>query len=936
MNDLLKSKIKNSFNNQALIWNALFNDDEFEEMLSYSRQAIKYSLNSYSQSFSGIEKRVIFITLVEIARRKNSSMVDESNDRGFWDYVFVHLEIKYANSIYIILTESINSLSIVKATNKKKYYGTVLMHALAPQKSLFSFFDLCYNIYKNDLDFNFTQEDKSFIEYCAIRFAEIIDQGRIGEGEDISIGSNAYSIKIGLRQMSINMKDQFTNIIEKTIYLINQLFHNILQHTEQSGYLDEKVKEWWQNKFNSVNIDQKSFKYISRAISQESISVSYILENNEVYIFIPSIRLKEDGEVLLIIRDSNEQKTIIPVRTRKNEFTTTTVQHKLKLNDLTKDCILININVRIEINRNTIYNSESKLNRHFILFDGESEISKSINTSNNYFLYTRDNDLLETVKKKNIVKAQMSTYLYNIYPQNGDTINGKFRNLVFIDYRKNKVSQNIELIGNITNTEWIINDRHFQIFNNSPKLLVNNLVALNGLELRIDSKKILLADIAEKTLDEESNYYIFDLKLYICNEQPCHLSVYSYVNEKDLLVLDLVQFKDLKVHFNEPMYFSEGKKFVECIYNGNVIRSDFGFDKEELIVDFNSVFFVISIPWLKWRIDNGKWSNHSGKKTMWYKNVLPTNGSILEFEIPSPYSINDLKLYYSRNDLKNAIGPCELEANNGKFNLGRLIYSIGEYENIELSVCFIDNSFYFINISTKEHFACLPVSYSTDYLHWCPQESYIGNKECKFSLELINDSTKHSLNNLTLTDEIVDIKNIKKDVYKLSIVLHNPSSLLEHGKEIYKCDFIVGIKEQLRFKGKEMIIQEVYCGYEKSESNMVFEQLKPEYFIDNLEYILIDGDDYYLGNLGVISKEGKRIYLNSMKNSDDVYEKINPVGVRIITNTIIEIIAGFDVNSPDDSLGYLFFDKSTKFINNVENKKSPNCINGCKFISRRK
>jgi len=669
---------------------------------------------------------------------------------------------------------------------------------------------------------------------------------------------------------------------------------------------------------------------------QESISVSYILENNEICILIPSIRLKEDGEVLLEIRNSIEQQMIIPIRTRKNEFTTTTVQHKLKLNDLIKDCILININVRISINQNTIYNSENKLNRQFMLFGSESEISKSINTPSNYFLYTRDIDLLEDIKQKNIVKSQMSAYLYNIYPQNGDTINGKFRNLIFADYGKNKISHNIELIGNITNAEWIINDKHFQIFNNIPKLLVNRLITLSGLELRVDSKRIVLADIAEKTFDDESNFYIFDLEKYIFNEQPCRLSVYSYVNEKDLLVIDLVQFKDLKVHFNELIFFSEGKKFVECLYNGNLIRSDFGLEKDELIVDFMGGYFVISIPWLKWRIDNGKWSNFSSKTSVWYKNVLPTNGSILEFEIPNPYSINDLKVFYLLSDYKNLNGPYELEVNNGKFDLGRLIYSIGEYGNIILSIRYIDNIFDFISISTKEHFASQPVIYSTDYLHWCPQRNYIGNEECKFSLELKNDNTKYSVDNLTITDEIVDIKHIKKDIYKLSVMLHNPNSLLNHGKVIYECDFIVGIKEQLRFKDKEIIIKEVYCGYETAENNMEFEQLKPSYFIDGLEYIVIDGCDYYLGNLGVFSKEGKRIYLNLMKNSDEVYEKINPVGVEIITNNIIEIIAGFDVNSPSDSLGFLFFDKATKFINNVQNKLNPNCINAYKFITRRK
>jgi hypothetical protein len=936
MNEILKSKINNAFDTSTIVGNTVFSADEFNEMLAITKQIIKIASYSVITLPTPIQKRILFATLVEIAKRRDSSFLEESNDEGFWEHVFFNLGVKYNKSDNLLITECIRSLSMIHATNKKKFYGTVLMHALAPEKSLFAFFDLCYNIYKFDLEFNYTHEDTSFIKYCAERFSEIIKYGKQGENEDISVGSYVYSIKIGLRQMSINMSDQFYYIIEKTIRTINHLFHNPRFRVDQIEYIDVKINEWWHSKDNLVSIDRKSSRNITRAVSKKNIEVVYMLENNEVFLLIPPIRLESDSKVVLEIYRNEKVIYNETLWTKRNAFITTTAQKKLRLQDIVDDNLSIKLNVVISADKDVIYKSGDKLNRQFILFGNELEISKTINTPNNYFLYSYDQALIDNINQKGIIKSQVADHLFNIYPQSGDSINGFKRTIIFIDSKKNRANQDVEVIGALAYVEWIYTDKYYQVFTSNVQLLINNETSLNGLVLHIDSQRIVISDLSDYHLDDDSKFRILDLSQYISKEKPVHLSIYSYLYKKEMLSIDFILFRNLKIQFGDPICYLGKKNFIEIDYDSAKIKTAFGIEKDELKVDFQNGILVISVPWMKWRIDYGDWNRSSINAVQWFKEALPSNGSILEIELPTPYLIDDYHLCYFFGSTKKLQGPIEISGKNGKYSLGALVYSISQYEAIFFMLYNKNAMFELLVLSTLEHFQSQPVIYSSNTLKWCPQRSFIGEKEHRFTLRLHNESSNFLIENLTMTNQTIDIVHIPKDLYQLSITMFSTNLFLSSKQEIYECEYRVGTKEELRLKGKEIIIQEVYCGNETPDKSIIFEQLIPTYFIDNLEYINVDGRDYYLGSFGVFTLEGKKRHLNRMENSRQVFEQINPVRIEFITNDIIYLLAGYNINDPDDYLGLLFYNRDKKYIDNQENKKKPNCVNAYKVTIRRK
>lgn len=173
----LTQKVENAILDNRLIGNVSFSDDEYEALLEYTRDlSLPYSrgIGSYLRG----DDKIIFVTLVEIAKRWKKIDDDENDESGFWEFVFKTVigTDGHDAKLYKAYTELIHSLGyhkkILIANTAKKYWATLMMHAFSPIKSIYAFFDLGYNIYKRDLDFNYTDSDKSVCNLATIRFCE--------------------------------------------------------------------------------------------------------------------------------------------------------------------------------------------------------------------------------------------------------------------------------------------------------------------------------------------------------------------------------------------------------------------------------------------------------------------------------------------------------------------------------------------------------------------------------------------------------------------------------------------------------------------------------------------------------------------------------------------------------------------------------------------
>jgi hypothetical protein len=854
---------------------------------------------------------IVFATIVEITKRWRETDTNEDKEENsrFWNFVFKTLmgEETFNTKLYNAFTnimsriDSHSEIPIVRTG--KKYYATLMMHAFAPRKSIYSFFDLCYNVFKKDLDFGFTSDDEWLCEIVTEQMKNVLGGG-YREDELVSIGSSAYSIKIGLRSFVLNenLSNEFDKFTKDTFYNINKLFNREI--FAEKTRLERYIVEWWKNKteFEKLSDETIRTKKVS-TVSKQDITAKYIKNNNEILLCIPSIRLDDSNNTMRLLIYVNEKQVYFEeMRTKRGELVVATKPIDFKLNDLLSSCNSINIKVIITENDTIIFDSEknktTSLNREFILFDGEKEIFSQINKPTNYFVYSKDIDALKSVPDE---LTTYGTNLYNIYPNAGESLIGESKQVFFVDKTKTaNLGTNACLIGSVTDVEWILDDISCVVYKNAVKLMIPENFNLKALELKIDNNRYKLDELNCERL--ELNCYQFGLKaLGIISEcYPTEISLYSYEKEKIILRENIIVLSNLDMQFSSPFYYENIERKI--IINGK--DETWNNQDNEVVFPYNDGVLVIKVPYLRWRINNDEWHNEPINKKVWYKDFLQ-NGDLLEIDNPKE---NETISILGKTDGKSF----EVAKNqSGKFEIGQAIYA--NENKIDIFVRFSDgkNKFDLFNIATKEHFVENPLIYRNGKVRWDVASTFVGDKENEFFL-IAKTRGKHERKKVGTTN--IDFENFDEDVYKVIVKIKDKNifSKEEYSPNpIFEGDLIVGDPEKFRFKNKNIILLSANCCKDKYS----WIPFIPKYFIDELQLVQEEENIYYSGRLCVIEQNGATRVLNTMENEKGNYDKTNPVRIELRDNSTFWLVAGYE--GENDFIGGLFFDKKRKGICNI-------------------
>ncbi len=693
------SSVEQVFNEKTLIGNHDFTEDEYSLMVdSVGKLYDNFDKNSY---------KLIFATLVEIAKRWRQSDTSENDEEnsGYWEYVFKTLfgsdiDQQLCQRYRNVISWLGKSSNIPVVTGGQHYYATLMMHSFSPKNSIHSFFDLCYNSFKKDFDFGFTRDDEWQCEKIAKRIANFLDQG-YREDKKVSIGSSAYSIKIGLRSFALN-PDLFTDFVEfikDTFYQINKLFNR--EEIGENTRLERYIIEWWKNKTDSEELSDGSVrkKRVS-TVSKQNIVAKYIRDDNNVFLCIPSIRLDDDSNTMrLLVYAEGEQVYSEEMRTKRGELVVATKQQEFEVNDVLKSYDSINVRIEIKENGVVIFNSEqdktTSLNREFILFDGEKEVLSRINKPSNYFVYSKDIDTLKSTPKE---LTTYSTNLYNIYPNAGESLIGEIKKVFFVNKENMaRLGKNTCLMGNLTDVEWLLDDISCVVYDNSVKLMVPENLNLRALELRIDMKSYSLQNFKYEQV--ENNCYEYELKELglISENEPIEISLYSYERELTHLKENIILLPNLHIQFNKSFYYGNIERKV-TITNDNECK-DLSWTNQDHEIKYasNEGILLIKIPYLRWRINDREWHNEPINRIFWYKEFL-VNGDLLEIDNPK----EDREIKISGKADGEIFEITKLQS--GKYEIGRAIYASECKKDISVYCFNLREKFELFNVAMKEHF----------------------------------------------------------------------------------------------------------------------------------------------------------------------------------------------------------------------------------------
>lgn len=913
MNNLLQ-RVEQVFDEKKLIGNHDFTEDEYSLMVDYvGTMWDNFDKNSY---------KLIFAALVEIAKRWKQADTTKNNEEnsGYWEYVFKTLfgsDIdqqlcqKYRNVINWLGKNS----NIPIVTGGHNYYATLMMHSFAPKNSIYSFFDLCYNIFKKDFDFGFTRDDEWQCDGVAKKIAYFLGHG-YREDKKVSIGSSAYLIKIGLRSFALNedLSADFVKFINDTFYQINKLFNR--EKISEYTRLERYIVEWWKNKTESEKLSDATARRIRvSTVSKLNIVAKYIRNDNEVFLCIPSIRLDDDTNTMrLLVYVDGEQVYSEEMRTKRGELVVATKQKEFELNDLLENHCSINVRIEITENGVIIFDSEKSkttlLNREFILFDGEIETFSQINKPTNYFVYSKDIDALRN-KPEDLITY--GNNLYNIYPKAGERLTGETRQVFFVDKEKAaRLGRNACLVGNLADVEWFLDDISCVVYGYSVKLMVPENQNLKALELRIDRKPYKLQNLKYEQF--ENNCYQYGLKALglISEKEPIEVSLYSYEIDAAILAETIILLPNLEIQFNRLFYYGDIERKVIITNDDESKVLSWSNQDNEIICSLNEGVLVIKVPYLKWRINNNKWHNEPINKKLWYKDFLE-NGDLLEINYPKE---DGLILIEGKAD---GI-PFEITKNqSNKFEIGRAIYANENKQDV--SIYFINGNnekFELINIATKEHFVDNPLLYTDGKVLWNVEKTFIGDENNEFSLIAKSNSKNGKSESKKVGSSNIELRNFDEDIYEITVKIKDKNIFFkeERYNTIFEGKLLVGLPEKLRFKGKVLYIDKVSAAFSDTDVR-TWIQPYSKYLLKDLEYL---EDSYYQGNLGVI-RDDKIMYLNSLENEKGEWDKINPVRIELRSNNSFWLVAGYDKEN-NDFLGELIFDNARRGLCNINSNDS--------------
>lgn len=860
-----------------------------------------------------------FSTLLEICKKwKNEDNISLNN--GLYVHLSQILNQNYDNKFRRAITDLIDrcthsGMVTGELNSQKHYYSTLMMHALAPKASIYSLFELCFNIYKADLGFNFDKNENGWI---IPKITEVLQQefSKTGDTENkpVQIGSSQYSIQIGLRCLVLNAKmhKEFELLLHRIFSAIDTLFHNDEYTPNKRNRIDNLIYEWWQEKNAASEFHSPFSPRRGNVEKMSKLSAKYVLnrKRNCALLYIPSTFTDSIEDVVIVSIFVNGGIRIIKTpKTRKGELFVETSEVAIELNSLLEGCDSSDIDVRVTevINGKLIFDSSNTLKRHFILFDEINETKSSVNPSTNYILYSRNPDTLTNFEDK---IHTVGENLYSIYPQIGDILNSGTQKVFFIRRTDDSARGNdIALIGDNNDIVWKSSPEKtlYGVFSPSIKLLIPNSFNINSLEIRCENFRQNLSRMNFEELGDGSKIYDLSQINVVTTDRPISIDIYSYQKQKTILSKNVYLLDFLTINFNKQIYYGDKPIKANIAISGQQNTYKWENDTDHIAIPYKAGEFLVTIPNLKWRTNNREWHYSELSRVQWFKDFL-RNGELLEIQSPG----NKIELYF----ITDGNERCEVKKNTqNTYPIGHVIYAKENKRNISVfaSIQLNDNSkvdYPLFHISTTEYFIDAPVIESDGMFFWKIENSFVGSSDNKFKLFVRQNN--EVIDELPLPSENKELDELRPlfdhpGDYLLSVKVHNAKSIFGGTKELWQKVFTIDHPETIHLKGKKLQLIGVVLFGETTYVNF-----EAQYEILNLKFDETRSDETTKVFTGLLYKDGHEI--NYMFDEDGIKDEINPI--------IIEFC--------DKSSAYIFpkseeafyYDKWEKSISNRPGNKT--------------
>lgn len=373
------------FRKYPLAGEYVLTDEEAQLLYQSASQTVQKVLRSGTR-ITVRENVVLVLETIELLKVWSSDLSAEGEEPiHFWDYIFLQYGLQSGHSdkvrdrLYTHFRKAVQDTMgyykrfFAPAEKTQRYYTTLLLHALAPQKSIEGLFNILFNFYVENLDFQYISEDTSYKQFTKGMRARW--NRSVVLQDDLQLRSDAVSsgLQTLFNERPGYMSVLCDSIVEKMDALLRGEEHRL--DPARNGW-DQLLIQWYRKKSSAersrVQGERREKKTEFVATTADRIFIRYALEDEQVGIRVPRIRLPEVEECRPLLRVWQNETEIY--------------QGELQIigNDLcltTKGCFLPlretyfnfgappHLCAEITYVNKVIYNSEQKLKQSYLLFD---------------------------------------------------------------------------------------------------------------------------------------------------------------------------------------------------------------------------------------------------------------------------------------------------------------------------------------------------------------------------------------------------------------------------------------------------------------------------------------------------------------------------------------------------------------------------------------
>lgn len=901
----------------------------------------KFDVNSLNQ----LEQKELVCAAIFLTQKMDA--LKNSDDGQLWKYILSGLgydEMQSApswQSCYKKMTELLRLTVRYFADYGQKYYNTLRIQALAPADSISELFEIINSFYENNLESQYESSDTAF---------EILTQNiqkRLSDSDDkddaqIRFGSGFWTLKSSLKYLLSHEPVYMAAVCDAVAGKMDMLLRGDSPALNTNNRWDVLLQEWFNKKTDAEKKQMQNMRRKrigARIISRkEQIKPRYQLENEDLFLCLPSIRLPEITQrpTLKIFQNDDllmERKLSVYESFYENGMCYTIRECTISLINIDEIDWSASLNFQLQIycGANKIYDSAAELFRDYIIFNSlglESSIEKCSN-GQIYAVTSRNNfvEIDDPADEYCELPTENSFQLYEISLLTAKRVIINHTDILALTSKKHMFRCFFTPMP-IDGVQLSYRGSKCLAFDRSPMLhvVLDDKVAAQNYLIQFEEAK---ARSLYEFYNEETG--AIEIPLSSAARFLHSIRIKQFQTGKVLAEYRYIILPKFSFQFSEPFYLNRADEIgsVRISVSGSTSQQKFSLmeNQAELeIAPWNwnpDLCCRLTIPKVNVTIDGENAFYYPVQ--IWHSAIPQT--AFLQISAPESVSVKPML----------GSSPLQHLRNRKTFDLGNKLTTMRVLDKSVILKLIIQCNAKSIQqqeiakIYFSPDFLSSPIHRDGTVLTWNPAGKFIGESNPVFHVQLENDQS---------SDPWTYRETMKKDImernfncapgkygcriYLDETVQNSPFKAMQEPRLLWETTFEIAAPLEDRFLGKRIYLTAAYFWSLETLHNETAFIARNDAIIIDIRYDGFDdhageidhAEHFYTGILAFKTRDGRLHYMN--EGFSPTFENINPVRFCVENDQLVI----FNADAEQLQLNATRFSQTNRVVR-ILNRKEP-------------